>query len=49
VRVTKRTNIAVVALCGFMMIAEIIGGLLFGSIALAARPNDFDRLNCGSA
>jgi Co/Zn/Cd efflux system component len=26
----------VIALCGFMMVAEIIGGLLVGSIALVA-------------
>jgi Cation efflux family len=26
----------VIGLCGFMMVAEIVGGLLFGSIALVA-------------
>src|SRR5262252_7517836 len=32
----ERRAWAVIALCGFMMIAEIVGGLLFGSIALVA-------------
>ena len=32
----ERRTWMVVALCGFMMVAEIIGGLLFGSIALVA-------------
>jgi cation diffusion facilitator family transporter len=32
----ERRTWAVIALCGAMMIAEIIGGLLFGSIALVA-------------
>jgi len=32
----ERRTWMVIALCGFMMIAEIIGGLLFGSIALVA-------------
>lgn len=32
----ERKAWAVIALCGFMMVAEIVGGLLFGSIALVA-------------
>src|SRR5215470_14066024 len=32
----ERRTWAVIALCGFMMVAEIAGGLLFGSIALVA-------------
>jgi Cation efflux family len=32
----ERKMWAVIALCGFMMLAEIVGGLLFGSIALVA-------------
>jgi Co/Zn/Cd efflux system component len=32
----ERRTWMVVALCSFMMVAEIIGGLLFGSIALVA-------------
>jgi cation diffusion facilitator family transporter len=32
----ERRTWTVIALCGFMMIAEIVGGLLFGSIALIA-------------
>jgi cation diffusion facilitator family transporter len=32
----ERRTWAVIVLCGFMMIAEIVGGLLFGSIALVA-------------
>jgi cation diffusion facilitator family transporter len=32
----ERRTWFVIALCGFMMVAEIIGGLLFGSIALVA-------------
>jgi cation diffusion facilitator family transporter len=32
----ERRTWTVIALCGFMMVAEIIGGLLFGSIALVA-------------
>jgi cation diffusion facilitator family transporter len=32
----ERKTWAVIALCGAMMIAEIVGGLLFGSIALVA-------------
>src|ERR1700710_903337 len=32
----ERRTWAVIWLCGLMMIAEIIGGLLFGSIALVA-------------
>ena len=32
----ERRTWTVIALCSFMMIAEIIGGLLFGSIALIA-------------
>jgi len=32
----ERRTWAVIALCTFMMIAEIVGGLLFGSIALVA-------------
>ena len=33
---SERKSWAVIWLCGFMMIAEIVGGLLFGSIALIA-------------
>ena len=33
---SERKTWAVIWLCGAMMIAEIIGGLLFGSIALVA-------------
>ena len=33
---SERKTWAVIALCGAMMIGEIIGGLLFGSIALVA-------------
>ena len=33
---SERKTWAVIWLCGFMMVAEIIGGLLFGSIALVA-------------
>ena len=33
---SERKTWAVIALCGAMMIAEIVGGLLFGSIALVA-------------
>ena len=32
----ERRTWAVIALCGVMMVAEIVGGLLFGSIALVA-------------
>src|ERR1700746_3852080 len=32
----ERRNWTVIALCTFMMVAEIVGGLLFGSIALIA-------------
>jgi cation diffusion facilitator family transporter len=32
----ERRTWAVIALCGFMMVVEIVGGLLFGSIALVA-------------
>ncbi len=32
----ERRTWAVIVLCAFMMIAEIVGGLLFGSIALVA-------------
>src|SRR5215472_7539361 len=32
----ERRTWTVIALCGFMMVAEIVGGLLFGSIALIA-------------
>jgi cation diffusion facilitator family transporter len=32
----ERRTWVVIALCGFMMLAEIVGGLLFGSIALVA-------------
>ena len=32
----ERRTWTVIALCGFMMVAEIIGGLMFGSIALVA-------------
>ena len=32
----ERRTWAVIWLCGFMMVAEIVGGLLFGSIALVA-------------
>src|ERR1700756_4066506 len=32
----ERRTWIVIALCSFMMIAEIVGGLLFGSIALVA-------------
>ena len=32
----ERRTWAVIALCAFMMVAEIVGGLLFGSIALVA-------------
>src|SRR6476646_5694231 len=32
----ERRTWTVIALCGFMMVAEIVGGLLFGSIALVA-------------
>jgi cation diffusion facilitator family transporter len=32
----ERRSYAVIVLCGVMMIAEIVGGLLFGSIALVA-------------
>jgi Co/Zn/Cd efflux system component len=31
---SERKSWAVIWLCGLMMIAEIVGGLLFGSIAL---------------
>ena len=33
---SERKTWAVIALCGAMMVAEIVGGLLFGSIALVA-------------
>jgi Cation efflux family len=33
---SERKTWAVIWLCGAMMIAEIVGGLLFGSIALVA-------------
>ena len=33
---SERKSWAVIVLCGVMMVAEIIGGLLFGSIALVA-------------
>src|SRR4030081_1691536 len=33
---SERKTWAVIWLCGIMMIAEIVGGLLFGSIALVA-------------
>lgn len=33
---SERKSWAVIALCGAMMVAEIVGGLLFGSIALVA-------------
>ena len=33
---SERRTWAVIILCGLMMVAEIIGGLLFGSIALVA-------------
>ncbi|MGH6872845.1 MAG: CDF family Co(II)/Ni(II) efflux transporter DmeF [Rhizomicrobium sp.] len=33
---SERKTWAVIALCGIMMVAEIVGGLLFGSIALVA-------------
>jgi Co/Zn/Cd efflux system component len=33
---SERKTWAVIWLCGIMMVAEIIGGLLFGSIALVA-------------
>ena len=33
---SERKSWAVIWLCGVMMIAEIVGGLLFGSIALVA-------------
>src|SRR5258708_11587221 len=33
---SERKTWAVIWLCGVMMVAEIIGGLLFGSIALVA-------------
>ena len=33
---SERRTWAVITLCGFMMVAEIVGGLLFGSIALVA-------------
>ena len=33
---SERRTWAVIWLCGAMMIAEIVGGLLFGSIALVA-------------
>src|SRR6476646_9247226 len=32
----ERRTWTVIALCGFMMVAEIVGGFLFGSIALVA-------------
>jgi Co/Zn/Cd efflux system component len=32
----ERRTWLVIWLCGFMMVAEIVGGLLFGSIALVA-------------
>ena len=32
----ERRTWTVIALCSFMMVAEIVGGLLFGSIALVA-------------
>ena len=32
----ERRTWIVIALCSFMMVAEIVGGLLFGSIALVA-------------
>src|SRR5215471_6668440 len=32
----ERRTWTVIALCAFMMVAEIVGGLLFGSIALIA-------------
>ena len=32
----ERRTWTVIALCGFMMVVEIVGGLLFGSIALIA-------------
>jgi cation diffusion facilitator family transporter len=35
-RASERRTWAVIGLCGAMMIAEIVGGLLFGSIALVA-------------
>lgn len=33
---SERKTWAVIILCGAMMVAEIVGGLLFGSIALVA-------------
>src|SRR6202790_2097998 len=33
---SERRTWAVIWLCGIMMVAEIVGGLLFGSIALVA-------------
>ena len=33
---SERRTWAVIGLCGAMMVAEILGGLLFGSIALVA-------------
>ena len=33
---SERKTWSVIALCGAMMVAEIVGGLLFGSIALVA-------------
>ena len=33
---SERKTWAVIWLCGVMMIAEIVGGLMFGSIALVA-------------
>ncbi len=32
---SERKTWAVIWLCGVMMVAEIVGGLVFGSIALA--------------
>ena len=33
---SERRTWVVIALCGLMMVAEVVGGLLFGSIALVA-------------
>ncbi|HYB51048.1 MAG TPA: cation transporter [Burkholderiaceae bacterium] len=33
---SERRTWAVIALCGLMMVAEVVGGVLFGSIALVA-------------
>ena len=36
---SERKTWAVIWLCGIMMVAEIVGGLLFGSIALVTSVN----------